>query len=189
MDRADDPRLLHLVAARPRHPGLHHWERTDELLERRRDSLARTGRPDASSRDLVAADAIEREPGVRRLSRGDPAPARRGAARVQGFSRAPAYGEGQGRVRPVHGGAPQPYRSDLAAKSVAPKLATSFGWCRVWAVHRCWAARCALGAQDRGRVRATYLPALPRCPAAGNRGLTRSAPANSGRRGRARALV
>src|SRR5262245_38248411 len=61
LDRAHDPRLHGVVAGGPCHPGIHHWERTNELLERRqRDSLARSGGPNAFGRDLVAAVTLER---------------------------------------------------------------------------------------------------------------------------------
>src|SRR5882724_7831014 len=47
---------------------------------------------------------VERQPRLRRIPRGNPAPARGGAARVQGIPRAVAARQGQGRIRPVHGG-------------------------------------------------------------------------------------
>src|SRR5687767_11463227 len=52
---------------------------------------------------------------LRRVSRGDAAQARRGAARVPRLSRPAALGQGPRRVRPVHGRAPQPSADDRAA--------------------------------------------------------------------------
>src|SRR5262249_2145986 len=59
LDRTDGPRLHLVVADRPRHLGLHHRERSDELLERRRhEPLARNG--ERSPWHLVAAVAVWR---------------------------------------------------------------------------------------------------------------------------------
>src|SRR6185436_12418870 len=62
LDRPYDPGLCGLVADRPCHLGLHHRERTDVLLERRRhDPLAGRVGADACGRNLVAALALERQ--------------------------------------------------------------------------------------------------------------------------------
>jgi len=100
------------VAGGSRHLGIHHWERTNELLERRqREPLVWSSGPNASCRDLVAAvAAAERKPGFWWVSPGDVTAAGRGAAGVSGVSRSPTNGEGQGGVRSVHGGAPHAYR-------------------------------------------------------------------------------
>src|SRR6266849_7731095 len=77
LDRAHDPWLCGVVATGPRHLGLHHREWTNELLERRRhELLARCRGADAQSRDLVAAVAIERQPGIRRIPQRDLAASR-----------------------------------------------------------------------------------------------------------------
>src|SRR5690348_2215013 len=73
LDRACGSRVCVLVAHRSRHLGLHDWERTDVRLEARRNDLVVWG--DAiggearrlESRDVVAADALERQPRLRRL--------------------------------------------------------------------------------------------------------------------------
>src|SRR6266852_5861156 len=91
LDRAHDPWLCRVVAAGPRHLGLHHREWTNELLERRRhEPLARCRGADAQSRDLVAAVAVERQPGVRRIPQRDLATSRGGAAGVSRLPRAVA---------------------------------------------------------------------------------------------------
>src|SRR5471032_3183131 len=59
--------------------------------------------------------SLERQRRLRRISRGDAAQARRGAARVPRLPRQAAVGQGSRRVRPVHGRAPRPSAGDRAA--------------------------------------------------------------------------
>ena len=80
------------------------WQRK---MERMQDKMDRMRGQGASGRGWWGGAALERQPRLRRISRRDAAPARRRAARVQGIPRAAALCQGQGRVRPVHGRAPQ----------------------------------------------------------------------------------
>src|SRR6185312_5809629 len=95
--------------------GLSHMERTHELRKawRRRPLVVRNRQPAGHGGTLVrrlASPAIERQPRLRRVSYRDPEAARGGGARVPRVPGAPAPGQGQGRVRPVHGRPPPPLR-------------------------------------------------------------------------------
>src|SRR5271165_351207 len=108
LDRPHGPGFRVLVADWSCHLGLHHRERTHELLEARpHEPVVWWDAGEGQSRNLVAAVAIEeRQPGLRRLPRRDAEPPRGGATRIPGVPRSPAQSTGQAGVRPVHGRAP-----------------------------------------------------------------------------------
>src|SRR6516162_4686598 len=108
LDRPRGSGLRVLVADRLGHLGLFHRERTHELLEARsHEPLVRWNAGKGEPRYLVAAVTLRQwQSGLRRLPRRDIAPPGGRAARIPGVPRAPAQGEGQAGVRPVHGRAP-----------------------------------------------------------------------------------
>src|SRR6516165_11675425 len=112
--RFDDLGILGLVALGPPHPRFHYWEWTNGLLASPRHeslarSLARQNGPHALQDGLVGTcSALKRRPRLRRISHRYAASARGRAARVQGVLAAIAFCQRPGRVRPVHGRAPQP---------------------------------------------------------------------------------
>ncbi len=90
-------------------------ERMQYKMERMRNRMERRGFPLRRVRS-----ALERQPRLRRIPRGNAEAPRRGADRIQGFPRSAASRQGQGRVRPVHGAAPP--ASDPALGRSAPGL-------------------------------------------------------------------
>ena len=83
----------------------HHMGRWQSKMERMQEKMdrMRTKMDARGGGELVGDPAIERQPRVRRLSHRNAAPARRGAARVQGIPGAAALCQGPLRVRSVHG--------------------------------------------------------------------------------------
>src|SRR5215813_6739759 len=71
VDCASRPRVHHLVAVGSRAPGLSHMEWTYGLLETRRGHPLERKRAVPRGSELVAAAAVERQPGVRRVPRRD----------------------------------------------------------------------------------------------------------------------
>ena len=110
LDRADDPRLHHLVAGRPRASSPSHREWTNELLESVREPALAT----TASCERPAGAWQPPSSGNRAFDeyRSETLEAPRGrAARVPRVPGPPARCQGQGRVRPVHGRTPQPARA------------------------------------------------------------------------------
>ena len=86
--------------------------RVEELLVRRRPS---------------AAAGLQRQPRLRRIPRRDVASAGGGAEGVRHVPRPAALRQGQGRVRPVHGRAPQPSADLARAAATADRSGLSSG--------------------------------------------------------------
>src|SRR6516165_1272202 len=112
LDRTDDLGLLGLVAPGPRHPRFYDWEWTNGLLESpRHEPLAGQNGPHAFQSGLVGnCPTLKRQSRFRRISRRYAAQAPGRATRVQGVPAAAAFCQRSGRIRPVHGRAPKPFR-------------------------------------------------------------------------------
>src|SRR6202035_2766259 len=117
LDRRHRARFHHLVADWARPSLIHTREQKNGLLESgplvEQDGAdavqdGADEEPDGAPRLRLRRSALERQPRLRRIPRRNAAAPRRGTDRFQGIPRSPAPRQGQGRVRPVHGPAPDP---------------------------------------------------------------------------------